>query len=144
MTIPNQRTLAEPFGLTGTGVHSGQPASLTFRPAEPNTGIRFRRIDLEGSPVIPADLEHVVRHGIHHPRTQRGFRRLESAFVTAEARRSDLRRARRLRDEFERVEHLMRKLDRRLADRRDHERPRRHAFVHPQERDYGVSIRFFY
>ncbi len=60
MTIRNQRTLAEPFGLTGTGVHSGQPASLTFRPAEPGTGIRFRRTDLEGAPVIPADLDHVV------------------------------------------------------------------------------------
>jgi hypothetical protein len=89
-------------------------------------------------------LEQVVRHGIHHPRTRRGFRRLESAFVTAEARRSDLRRARRLRDEFERVEHLMRKLDRRLADRTDHERPRRHAFARPEEGHHGVSIRFSY
>jgi hypothetical protein len=89
-------------------------------------------------------LEQVARHGIHHPRTRRGFRRLEDAFVTAEARRSDLRRARRLRDEFERVDDLMRKLDRRLADRTDHERPTRHAFVRPEERYPRLSFRFFY
>jgi UDP-3-O-acyl-N-acetylglucosamine deacetylase len=29
-------------------------------PAEPNTGIRFRRTDLDGAPEVPATLEHVV------------------------------------------------------------------------------------
>jgi len=89
-------------------------------------------------------LEQVVRHGIHHPRTRHGFDLLERAFVTAEARRSDLRRTRRLRDEFERVQQLMRKLDRRLADRSDDERPRRHAVVRPEDRRNRVSFRFSY
>jgi hypothetical protein len=89
-------------------------------------------------------LEQVVRHGIHHPRTRHGFERLERAFLTAEARRSDLRRARRLRDEFEHVEHLMRKLDRRLAEGTDYGRPRRHAVVRPEARHYLVSFRFSY
>jgi len=33
---------------------------MTFQPAPPNTGIRFRRVDLDGQPEIPARLEHVV------------------------------------------------------------------------------------
>ena len=32
---------------------------MTFLPADPDTGIRFRRVDLEGRPEIPADVEHV-------------------------------------------------------------------------------------
>ncbi|MBW1683772.1 MAG: hypothetical protein JRS35_01790 [Deltaproteobacteria bacterium] len=85
-------------------------------------------------------LEQVVRHGIHHPRTTHDFEQLERAFVRAEARRSDLRRARRLRDEFERVEQLMGKLDRRLVNRSDDERPRRHAVVRPEARHSWVSF----
>jgi hypothetical protein len=89
-------------------------------------------------------LEQVVRHGIHHPRTRHGFEQLERAFVTAEARRSDLRRARRLRDEFERVEYLISRIDRRIADRTDEQRPRRHAVVRPEARHNGLSFWFSY
>ena len=60
MTPPRQRTLAGDVSLEGTGVHSGEAARLTFRPADPDTGIRFRRTDLEGAPEVPATLEHVV------------------------------------------------------------------------------------
>ena len=60
MNAPRQQTLAAPVTLDGVGTHSGQNARLTLRPAEPNTGRRFRRVDLEGQPIIPADLEHVV------------------------------------------------------------------------------------
>ncbi len=55
-----QRTISKEVTLEGTGVHSGESASLTFRPAEPGTGVRFRRTDLEGAPEIPADVDHVV------------------------------------------------------------------------------------
>ena len=89
-------------------------------------------------------LEQVVRHGVYHPRTEREFQKLERAFVTAEARRSDLRRARRLHDEFELVGQLMRRLDRRLADRIDNERPRRLAVAQPEARHPWVSVRFSY
>ncbi len=89
-------------------------------------------------------LEQVVRHGTHHPRTRHGFEELEHAFVKAEARRSDLRRARRLRHEFERVEHLMRKLDRRLANQIDDKRPRHHAVLPPEVGYSRVSFRLSY
>ncbi|MEX2527382.1 MAG: bifunctional UDP-3-O-[3-hydroxymyristoyl] N-acetylglucosamine deacetylase/3-hydroxyacyl-ACP dehydratase [Gemmatimonadota bacterium] len=60
MSSGNQQTLGGEVTLTGVGVHTGEEASLAFRPAPPGHGIRFRRLDLEGEPEIPADLEHVV------------------------------------------------------------------------------------
>ena len=55
-----QCTVARSVSLDGAGVHSGESASLTFLPGEPHSGIRFRRVDLEGAPEVPADLDHVV------------------------------------------------------------------------------------
>ncbi len=60
MSHGNQRTLKSSVSLEGTGVHSGASATITFLPAEPDTGIRFVRTDLEGSPEIPVDLDHVA------------------------------------------------------------------------------------
>ena len=60
MKEPRQRTLAREIALEGVGVHSGRAATVTMQPAEPETGIRFRRVDLAGRPEIPADLDHVV------------------------------------------------------------------------------------
>ncbi|MEX2466529.1 MAG: bifunctional UDP-3-O-[3-hydroxymyristoyl] N-acetylglucosamine deacetylase/3-hydroxyacyl-ACP dehydratase [Gemmatimonadota bacterium] len=60
MSVVRQRTISRPVTLQGCGVHSGASASITFHPAEPDSGMRFRRTDLEGGPVIPADLDHVV------------------------------------------------------------------------------------
>ncbi len=56
----NQLTLKSPFTVTGKGLHSGVNAVAVFNPAPENTGIRFRRIDLEGAPEIPALAENVV------------------------------------------------------------------------------------
>jgi UDP-3-O-[3-hydroxymyristoyl] N-acetylglucosamine deacetylase/3-hydroxyacyl-[acyl-carrier-protein] dehydratase len=60
MSGPSQRTISREVTLRGVGIHSGAEASLTVRGAEPGTGLRFRRTDLEGQPCIPADLEHVA------------------------------------------------------------------------------------
>lgn len=46
--------------FAGIGLHSGNRVSMTFLPAPPNTGIRFRRVDLEGKPEIEAIAENVV------------------------------------------------------------------------------------
>jgi UDP-3-O-[3-hydroxymyristoyl] N-acetylglucosamine deacetylase len=45
-----QRTLKNVIRATGVGLHTGDKISLTLRPAEPDTGIVFRRVDLP-SPV---------------------------------------------------------------------------------------------
>jgi len=54
-----QKTLAKPSSLAGTSLHTGEKVTLTLLPAEPNTGINFRRIDLEDKPFIPAHVDKV-------------------------------------------------------------------------------------
>ncbi len=46
--------------MSGVGLHTGSISTMTFKPAPVNYGIRFRRIDLGGSPEVPADVDHVV------------------------------------------------------------------------------------
>ena len=41
------------------GLHSGNRVNMSFHPAPPNSGIRFRRIDLEGKPEIEARVDNV-------------------------------------------------------------------------------------
>jgi UDP-3-O-[3-hydroxymyristoyl] N-acetylglucosamine deacetylase len=48
MKSSRQTTLRLPVSVTGIGVHSGQPATLTLSPADANTGIVFIRTGLEG------------------------------------------------------------------------------------------------
>jgi UDP-3-O-[3-hydroxymyristoyl] N-acetylglucosamine deacetylase len=50
-----QRTIKSITRTTGVGLHSGRRVELTLRPAAPNTGIVFHRIDLEQPVDIPAD-----------------------------------------------------------------------------------------
>ena len=55
-----QRTIERIVSITGDGLHTGTSCKLTFKPAAENTGIRFKRTDLGGSPEIPAVAEYVV------------------------------------------------------------------------------------
>jgi UDP-3-O-[3-hydroxymyristoyl] N-acetylglucosamine deacetylase/3-hydroxyacyl-[acyl-carrier-protein] dehydratase len=55
----NQRTIKTSVSLTGTGLHTGVEVTLTLNPAPENHGYKFRRIDLEGQPVIDALADHV-------------------------------------------------------------------------------------
>ncbi|NBB83336.1 MAG: UDP-3-O-[3-hydroxymyristoyl] N-acetylglucosamine deacetylase, partial [Alphaproteobacteria bacterium] len=41
-----QRTLKNVIRATGVGLHTGEKVYLTLRPAAPDTGIVFRRVDL--------------------------------------------------------------------------------------------------
>ncbi len=50
-----QRTLKTLVKTTGVGLHSGQKVRLVLRPAQPNTGIVFRRIDLDPPIDLRAD-----------------------------------------------------------------------------------------
>jgi UDP-3-O-[3-hydroxymyristoyl] N-acetylglucosamine deacetylase len=49
-----QRTLKNVIRVTGVGIHTGQKVFMTLRPAAVNTGIVFRRTDLEPVVEIPA------------------------------------------------------------------------------------------
>ena len=54
-----QQTIKNSVAFSGIGLHSGNKVNMTFLPAPPNTGIRFRRVDLEGKPEIEARVENV-------------------------------------------------------------------------------------
>lgn len=56
----NQRTISETASVQGTGLHTGAAVNLTFRGAPTSHGIKFQRIDLEGQPIIDADVKRVV------------------------------------------------------------------------------------
>ena len=55
-----QYTLKNSFTMSGKGLHTGQLSTVTFKPAEVNTGYLFKRIDMEGQPTIPALAENVI------------------------------------------------------------------------------------
>jgi UDP-3-O-[3-hydroxymyristoyl] N-acetylglucosamine deacetylase / 3-hydroxyacyl-[acyl-carrier-protein] dehydratase len=55
-----QTTIKQPVTISGVGLHTGAKVNFTFRPAPENHGFKFRRIDLEGKPVIDADVDNVV------------------------------------------------------------------------------------
>ena len=54
-----QRTLKNVIRATGVGLHTGQKVYLTLRPAAPNSGIIFRRVDLPEWVEIKACPENV-------------------------------------------------------------------------------------
>ncbi len=64
-TKTKQRTIASEVTLTGVGLHTGENVTLKFVPAPTNYGYAFKRVDLEGEPIIEADANYVVN-------TQRG------------------------------------------------------------------------
>jgi len=55
-----QRTLRNEIRATGIGVHTGEKVYLTLKPAAPNTGIIFRRVDIETPVEIPANPEFIA------------------------------------------------------------------------------------
>lgn len=55
-----QRTLKDSIRATGIGLHSGVKVYMTLRPAPPNSGIIFRRIDLNTPVDVPAKATKVT------------------------------------------------------------------------------------
>ncbi|MEO8589226.1 MAG: bifunctional UDP-3-O-[3-hydroxymyristoyl] N-acetylglucosamine deacetylase/3-hydroxyacyl-ACP dehydratase [Flavobacteriales bacterium] len=55
-----QHTLKGSATVKGVGLHTGEPVTLTLRPAPVGHGYKFQRTDLEGEPIIDADADLVV------------------------------------------------------------------------------------
>src|SRR6476469_11172319 len=55
-----QRTIKQAVSLSGAGLHTGAPVTLTFNPAPENHWYKFQRMDVEGQPTIDADCDLVV------------------------------------------------------------------------------------
>ncbi|MFN4247704.1 MAG: bifunctional UDP-3-O-[3-hydroxymyristoyl] N-acetylglucosamine deacetylase/3-hydroxyacyl-ACP dehydratase [Flavipsychrobacter sp.] len=55
-----QHTVKSAISLPGVGLHTGEPVTMTLKPANPGFGIRFQRIDLPEKPIVKADCDYVV------------------------------------------------------------------------------------
>src|ERR1700709_1290097 len=55
-----QKTIKAPVSVSGTGLHTGESVTMTFNPAPENHGYKFRRVDIDGYPVIDADVDNVT------------------------------------------------------------------------------------
>lgn len=55
-----QKTLKDSIHLEGVGLHTGQVVNITIQPAAANHGLKFKRTDIEKSPIIPATADYVV------------------------------------------------------------------------------------
>lgn len=55
-----QHTIKEELTISGAGIHTGQAVTMRLKPAEPNTGINFQRVDLPEKTIIKADVDNVV------------------------------------------------------------------------------------
>ncbi|MEO6845251.1 MAG: bifunctional UDP-3-O-[3-hydroxymyristoyl] N-acetylglucosamine deacetylase/3-hydroxyacyl-ACP dehydratase [Ginsengibacter sp.] len=55
-----QHTIKDTVAISGAGIHTGKSVTIHIKPADPNTGINFQRIDLPGKPVVKADVDNVV------------------------------------------------------------------------------------
>ena len=58
--MQKQVTLATAIEYEGIGLHSGKPVVMKLCPAPEDTGIVFKRMDLEGQPVVHARAEKVT------------------------------------------------------------------------------------
>ena len=58
--LEKQQTIKSEVTLSGVGLHTGNKSNMTFKPAPENYGVKFKRTDLQNSPEIPADIDHVI------------------------------------------------------------------------------------
>ncbi|MDA9084606.1 UDP-3-O-acyl-N-acetylglucosamine deacetylase [Candidatus Pelagibacter sp.] len=60
MSTLNQKTIKQNIVINGIGLHSGLNANLIIKPAEPNTGIIFKRTDIKGNNIIIPNIFNVT------------------------------------------------------------------------------------
>ena len=60
MSILTQKTISKKISIEGIGVHTGLRAKLSILPAQPNTGILFKRVDLIKNNTIVPNYNNVV------------------------------------------------------------------------------------
>ena len=59
MSVLNQKTINNDIKVSGVGLHSGLSVSMTIKPAEPNSGIIFKRIDIKENNIIIPNIFNV-------------------------------------------------------------------------------------
>jgi UDP-3-O-[3-hydroxymyristoyl] N-acetylglucosamine deacetylase/3-hydroxyacyl-[acyl-carrier-protein] dehydratase len=58
--VENQQTIKRAISLDGIGLHTGNHTRITFKPAPPDSGVKFIRTDIPGQPSVIADIDHVI------------------------------------------------------------------------------------
>ena len=59
MSVLNQKTINKNITFKGIGLHSGLISTMTVKPAEPNSGILFKRVDLKKNNIIIPNIFNV-------------------------------------------------------------------------------------
>ena len=59
MSLLNQKTIKNPVKFSGVGLHSGKPTNLIIKPSDPNSGIIFKRVDLDSNNIIYPNFSNV-------------------------------------------------------------------------------------
>ena len=59
MSVLNQKTIKKNIIFKGVGLHSGLEVNLTIKPAEPNTGIIFKRTDIKENNIVLPNIFNV-------------------------------------------------------------------------------------
>lgn len=65
--MERQRTIRRELSLDGIGLHTASKVNITFKPAPPDSGINFIRVDLPNRPIIKAAADYLVS-SVHSPR----------------------------------------------------------------------------
>ena len=59
MSTLNQKTIKEKINFNGVGLHSGKIVTVCIKPADPNTGIIFKRVDLDKDNIVIPNFSNV-------------------------------------------------------------------------------------
>jgi len=65
MSLLNQKTLSEPISFEGIGLHGGKTVKLTINPSGPDTGIIFKRVDLNHNNLIYPNFANVTNTSLN-------------------------------------------------------------------------------
>ena len=84
MSVLNQKTIKKNISLEGVGLHSGIISKIIINPAEPNTGIIFKRIDIakeqEKKGESKSENKPVENKPVEKPLTKEEIRQARLAF----------------------------------------------------------------
>lgn len=58
--MDKQHTIAKEASFSGIGLHTGSLTTVTFKPAPPDKGVTFYRVDLPGRPEVKAEVDNVT------------------------------------------------------------------------------------
>src|SRR5210317_2427189 len=65
MSLLNQKTIKQPVKFQGVGLHSGKIVNLCIKGSEPDTGIIFKRIDLNRNNIVYPNLNNVTNTSLN-------------------------------------------------------------------------------